>query len=178
MLSWGLLSGRFWPGWFLSVTPSVRIHCYNRKLNITLNFMFHMCDKNVHKCDITCTWPPPAHKLSHLLGPPPPRAWRTLWKAPQRRPFRRALTFRSAIKRTVCEKLSHERQYQLLIIVWPDWPRRSKKHHDLLCAASSLIMNCNLVFLIVEILRRSRLRHVSIICPWTNFNAWSHFKQH
>ena len=28
------------------------------------------------------TPPPPCHKLSHLLGPPPPRAWRTLWTAP------------------------------------------------------------------------------------------------
>jgi len=27
--------------------------------------------------------PSPCHKLSHLLGPPPlPRAWRTLWTAP------------------------------------------------------------------------------------------------
>jgi len=24
----------------------------------------------------------PCHKLSHFLGPPPPRAWRTLWTAP------------------------------------------------------------------------------------------------
>ena len=33
------------PGWFLSIPPSVRIQiCYNRKVNITLNFMFHMYD--------------------------------------------------------------------------------------------------------------------------------------
>src|SRR6218665_3213521 len=37
-LSGGLLSGRFCSGWFLSI-------CYNRKVNITLNFMFHMYDK-------------------------------------------------------------------------------------------------------------------------------------
>ena len=28
--------------------------------------------------------PSPSHKLSHLLGPPTPRAWRTLWTAPNR----------------------------------------------------------------------------------------------
>src|SRR6218665_3952358 len=27
--------------------------CYNRKLNITLNFRFHMYDKNFYKCDVT-----------------------------------------------------------------------------------------------------------------------------
>ena len=59
--------------------------CYNRKLNITLNFMFHMNDKNLYKHDVTISWPPsPCHKLSHLLGPPhPPRAWRTLWTVPK-----------------------------------------------------------------------------------------------
>ena len=46
--------------------------CYNRKLNITLNFMFLMYDKNVYRRDVTCSWPPsPCHKLAHLLGPPP-----------------------------------------------------------------------------------------------------------
>jgi len=36
------------------------------------------------KCDITSSWTPPScHKLSHLLGPPPPRAWRALWTAPR-----------------------------------------------------------------------------------------------
>jgi len=46
--------------------------CYNRKLNITLNFMFHMYDK---KCISVASHAPdrsPCHKLSHLLGPPPP----------------------------------------------------------------------------------------------------------
>src|SRR6218665_3746250 len=28
--------------------------CYNRKLNITLNFMFYMYDKNLYKLDVTC----------------------------------------------------------------------------------------------------------------------------
>ena len=31
--------------------------CYNRKLNITLNFMFHMYEKNLYKRDVTCSWP-------------------------------------------------------------------------------------------------------------------------
>ena len=47
--------------------------CYNRKLNITLNFMFHMYDKNLYKRDVTCSLPPsPCHKLSHFFGSPPP----------------------------------------------------------------------------------------------------------
>src|SRR6218665_45467 len=32
---------------------------YNRKLNITVNFMFHMYDKNLYKRDVTCSLPPP-----------------------------------------------------------------------------------------------------------------------
>src|SRR6218665_948468 len=45
VLSGGLLSGRFCPGWFLSVPLLSEYICYDRKLNITLNFMFHMYDK-------------------------------------------------------------------------------------------------------------------------------------
>src|SRR6218665_2970827 len=58
---------------------------FNRKLNITLNLRFHMYDKIFLKYDVTCTcsWITlPCHKLSHFLGPPPPRASRTLWTAP------------------------------------------------------------------------------------------------
>ena len=40
--------------------------CYNRKLNITLNFMFHMYDKIFYKCDVTCSLPPP---LSQTVTP-------------------------------------------------------------------------------------------------------------
>src|SRR6218665_3818644 len=29
--------------------------CYDKKLNITLNFMFHMYDKKIYNCDITCS---------------------------------------------------------------------------------------------------------------------------
>src|SRR6218665_3810224 len=76
VLSGGLfMSGRFCPGWFLSVPILSECICYIRKLNITLNFMFHMYDKKIYKCDVTCSLPPSlCHKLSHLLGPPPPRA--------------------------------------------------------------------------------------------------------
>src|SRR6218665_544209 len=73
VLSGGLLPGRFCPGWFLSVPVLSEYICYNSKLNITLNFMFRMYDKKISKCDVTCPLPPPlCHKLSHLLGPPPP----------------------------------------------------------------------------------------------------------
>src|SRR6218665_754065 len=63
----------FCPGWFLSVPLLSQYICHNRKLNITLNFMFYMYDKNLYKRDVTCSSPPlPCHKLSHLLGLPPP----------------------------------------------------------------------------------------------------------
>src|SRR6218665_1762255 len=39
----------FCPGWFLSVPLLSQYICYNRKLNITLNFMFHMYNKNLCK---------------------------------------------------------------------------------------------------------------------------------
>src|SRR6218665_3518760 len=53
VLSEGLLSGRFCPGWFcpFSLLSDCYI-CYNRKLNITLNFMFHM---KIYKRDVTCS---------------------------------------------------------------------------------------------------------------------------
>ena len=42
-----------------------------------------MYDNKMYKRDVTCSWTPsPDRKLSHLLGPPPPRVWRTLWTAP------------------------------------------------------------------------------------------------
>src|SRR6218665_2432817 len=47
VLSGGLLSGRFCSGWFLSVPVLSEYICYNRKLNITLNFMFRMYDKKL-----------------------------------------------------------------------------------------------------------------------------------
>src|SRR6218665_3515227 len=69
-LSRGLLSGRFCPGRFLSMSEYI---CYHRKLKITLNFMFHMYDKKFISVTSHALYPPPlCHKLSHLLGPPPP----------------------------------------------------------------------------------------------------------
>src|SRR6218665_3825178 len=66
-----LLPGRFCPGWFLSVLVPSEYICYIKKLNITLKFMFRMYNKKIYKCDVTCSLPL-CHKLSHLLGPPPP----------------------------------------------------------------------------------------------------------
>ena len=46
--------------------------CYNRKLNITLNFMFRMYDQKCTSVTSHALDPPSScHKLSHLLGPPP-----------------------------------------------------------------------------------------------------------
>src|SRR6218665_2239329 len=60
----GFVRGGFCP----SPVLSEYIH-YNRKLNSTFNFSFHMYEFFL-KCDVTCSWPPPpCHKLSHLLGP-------------------------------------------------------------------------------------------------------------
>ena len=59
VLSGCLLSGRFCPGWFLSLPVLSEYICYIRKLNITLNFMLRMYDKKF----ISVT--------SHALNPPP-----------------------------------------------------------------------------------------------------------
>src|SRR6218665_2972299 len=60
-----IVQGGFCPGGFvrLGFCPftSVTIHllsqyiCYDKKLNITLNFMFYMNDKNLNKRDVTCS---------------------------------------------------------------------------------------------------------------------------
>src|SRR6218665_2250652 len=49
----GFVRGGFYPFPLLS-----EYICYDRKLNITLNFMFHMYDKKIYKCDVTCSLPP------------------------------------------------------------------------------------------------------------------------
>src|SRR6218665_2028525 len=67
LLSRGFLSGRFCPEWFLSVPVLSEYICYNRKLNITLNFMFRMYDKKNYKCDVTCPLPP--FPLSQTVTP-------------------------------------------------------------------------------------------------------------
>src|SRR6218665_2441450 len=41
---------------------------YNRNLNITLNFMFHMYNKKFISVTSHALDPPPGNKLSHLLG--------------------------------------------------------------------------------------------------------------
>src|SRR6218665_1576718 len=72
-LSGGFLSGRFCSGWFLSIPLLSNYIRYNRKLNITFNFRFHMYEKNLKSVTSHALGPPlPCHKLSHLLGHPPP----------------------------------------------------------------------------------------------------------
>ena len=60
----GFVRGDFCPYLLLS-----EYICYNRKLKITLNFMFHMYDKFFYKRDVTCSWPLPCHKLSRFSDP-------------------------------------------------------------------------------------------------------------
>ena len=69
---WGVLSGSFclegfvW-GAFCQLPRMSEYICYIRKLNITINFRFHIYDTIFLKCDVTSllTLLP----LSHLLGP-------------------------------------------------------------------------------------------------------------
>src|SRR6218665_1562111 len=67
-LSGAFLSGRFHPGWFLSVPLLSEYIHYNRKLTITFNFRFHMYEIFL-KCDVTCSWTPtpvtPSRTPSH-----------------------------------------------------------------------------------------------------------------
>src|SRR6218665_984299 len=53
-------------------SPRSEYICCNRKLNITLNFMFYMYDKKFINVTSYALYPFPCHKLSHLLGPPAP----------------------------------------------------------------------------------------------------------
>src|SRR6218665_2573500 len=55
VLSGGLLSGRFCSGWFCPFPLLSEYIYYNRKVSITLNFMFHMYDKKMYKRDVTCS---------------------------------------------------------------------------------------------------------------------------
>ena len=91
VLSVGLLSGRFCPGWFLSVPVLSEYICYIRKLNITLNFMFRVYDKK-YKCDVTCSLPPPPVTNCHtFLDPPNPLERDVLYGRPPM--FYKLLTF-------------------------------------------------------------------------------------
>src|SRR6218665_3875320 len=64
--SGGLLSGRFCPGWFLSVPVLSEYICYNRKLNITLKFMFRMYDTKFISVTSRALYPLP---LSQTVTP-------------------------------------------------------------------------------------------------------------
>src|SRR6218665_3093779 len=66
----GFVRGDFCPSTLLSEN----IH-YNRKLNSTFNFRFHMYEIFFKSVMSHALGPPsPCHKLSHRLGPLPPRA--------------------------------------------------------------------------------------------------------
>src|SRR6218665_1281277 len=51
----GLLSGRFCPGWFLSVLPSVRIHLLQQKVKNHFKFHVSYVIKKIYKRDVTCS---------------------------------------------------------------------------------------------------------------------------
>ena len=71
VFSGGFSLESFVRGWFLSVPLRSEYFCYNRKLNITLNFRFHMYDTKIISVTSQALDPSPCHKLSHHLGPPP-----------------------------------------------------------------------------------------------------------
>src|SRR6218665_917888 len=60
--------------------------CYNRKLNITLNFRFHMYDKKIISVTSQALdpSPQPSHKLSHLSRTPYPLERDVLYGRPLR----------------------------------------------------------------------------------------------
>src|SRR6218665_1393958 len=62
----GFVRGGFCPSPFLSEYIQ-----YNRKLNITFNFRFHMYEIFSSVTSHALGSPSPHHKLSHLLGPHP-----------------------------------------------------------------------------------------------------------
>ena len=71
-----------WGGFCLSPFLSEYIR-YNRKLNITFNFRCRTYEKNLKSVTSRALGPPlPLSQTVNLLGPPPPRAWRALWTAP------------------------------------------------------------------------------------------------
>src|SRR6218665_808456 len=72
VLSGGLLSGRFCPGWLLSVPVLSEYICYIRKLNITLNFMFRMYDKKFISVTSHALYRPPSVTNCHTFSDPLP----------------------------------------------------------------------------------------------------------
>src|SRR6218665_328073 len=66
----GFWSGRFCPGGFCPFSLLSEYLRYNRKLNITFNFTFHMYDKKFKKCDVTCSWTPSSVTNCHTFSDP------------------------------------------------------------------------------------------------------------
>ena len=58
----GFVRGRFCPS-----PPLSEYIRYNIKLNITFNFRFHIYEKKIEKCDVTCSWTPSS--LSQIVTP-------------------------------------------------------------------------------------------------------------
>src|SRR6218665_3878304 len=68
--SLSIVRGAFCPGGFCPFPLLSEYSCYNRKVNITLNFMFHMYDK---KCiSVTSHAPPPPVTNCHTFSDPLP----------------------------------------------------------------------------------------------------------
>src|SRR6218665_3686817 len=65
-----VLSGRFVRVGFCPFPLLSQYICYNRKLNITLNFMFHMYDKNFYKRDVTWSSSPLPVTNCHTYSDP------------------------------------------------------------------------------------------------------------
>src|SRR6218665_1232284 len=85
ILSGGLLSGRFCLGWFLSVPVLSEYFCYIRKLNITLNFMFRMYDKNSISVTSHAFYPLPLPQTVTPSRTPSPLERDVLYGRPQSR---------------------------------------------------------------------------------------------
>src|SRR6218665_3266231 len=71
-LSGGFLSERFCPGWFLSVPLLSEYIRYNRKLNITFNFRFHMYEMFFKSVTSHALGPPPSVTNCHTFSDPLP----------------------------------------------------------------------------------------------------------
>src|SRR6218665_3476953 len=69
-LSWVFCLGGFVRGGFCPPPLLSEYIHYNRKLNVTFNFMFHMFDIFLKVWRHMLLDPSPCRKLSHLLGPP------------------------------------------------------------------------------------------------------------
>src|SRR6218665_3609056 len=68
----GAFVGGFCQGVFCPFPLLSEYICYNRKLKITLNFMFHMYDKKIYKRDVTRACPlPPSQTVTPSRTPSP-----------------------------------------------------------------------------------------------------------